>query len=154
MLKGRPLWHTDFLPAMFIATGLIGSVGLLLVLDRFSGTRAAELSTMPASASVPPSRPASRQLLGVLLFACILAGITAALWFAVGLTQRDPSVAEALRSVQDNPDWRAMTFREVATGGILFWVFWCCCCARKCAGWRGYSAFWRCTPHGCSAGLS
>lgn len=120
VLKGRPLWHTDFLPMMFVATGLIGSVGMLLVLDRFTGTRAAELAEMPQTPGVASSRAVSRQLLGVLLVACILAGVTAALWFAVGLTQHNPSVAAALESVRDNPDWRAMTFRAVATGGILF----------------------------------
>jgi tetrathionate reductase subunit C len=120
VLKGRPLWHTDFLPVIFVATGLIGSVGMLLVLDRFSGMRAAELATAPQTPVVSPSRAVSRQLLGVLRVACILAGITAALWFAVGLTQADPSVAAALDSVKGNPDWRAMTFRAVATGGVLF----------------------------------
>ncbi|TDL81092.1 tetrathionate reductase [Palleronia sediminis] len=118
VIKGRPLWHTDFLPVMFVATGLIGSTGLLLVLDRFTGTRAAELRAMGRAAS--RSRATSRQLLMVLLIACVLAGITAALWFAVGLGNRDPSVAAALDSVQDNPDWRAMTFRAIATGGLLF----------------------------------
>lgn len=119
VIKGRPLWNTDFLPVMFVVTGLIGSVGLLLILDRFSGTRAAELREIKARSS-HVRHGASRQLLGVLLIACVLAGVTAALWFAVGLSQSDPSVAAALSSVQDNPDWRAMTFRAVATGGILF----------------------------------
>ncbi len=120
VIKGRPLWNTQFLPVMFVATGLIGSVGLLLVLDRFTGTRAAELRTVEATPANPRNRATSRQLLGVLLVACILAGLTAAGWFAVGLSQSDASVAAALQSVQENPDWRAMTFRAVASGVVLF----------------------------------
>lgn len=117
IVKGRPLWHTNFLPVMFVATGLIGSVGLMLILDRFSGLRAAELGAMPVG---PRDRTVSRELLGVLLIACILAGLTASGWFAVGLSQSDASVTAALNSVRDNPDWRAMTFRAVSTGGVLF----------------------------------
>lgn len=120
VLKGRPLWHTDFLPVMFVVTGLIGAAGLMLVLDRFTGTRSADLRADPALADIPRDRPFSRQMLNVLLIACLLAGVTAAAWFGVGLTQRDPSVAAALDSVQTNPDWRWTTFRAVAAGGVLF----------------------------------
>lgn len=117
IVKGRPLWHTGFLPVMFMATGLIGSIGMLLILDRFSGLRAADLDQMGAG---PRDRPVSRQLIGVLLLACILAVLTAAGWFAEGLTGLNASVAAALDSVRNNADWREMTFRAVILSGILF----------------------------------
>ena len=105
ILKGRPLWHTEFLPMMFLATGLIGASGLVMILNRFAWKRDGAVSL---------------QMSSVLLGACILAGLTAAGWFAVGLSEHDASVATALESVRNNSDWRWMTFRAIATGGLLF----------------------------------
>lgn len=38
-VHARPLWHTPFLPVQLVATAFVGSVGLLLIFNRFVGRR-------------------------------------------------------------------------------------------------------------------
>ncbi|MET4735609.1 tetrathionate reductase subunit C [Thalassospira sp. MBR-102] len=105
VLKGRPLWHTEYLPAMFLFTGVIGAAGLVLVLNRFSGLCDSVVRA---------------QMLIVILAAAVLAGLAAGGWFAQGLTLNEGSVAAALDSVRNNAEWRAIALWGAAAGVILF----------------------------------
>lgn len=105
ILKGRPLWHTEYLPAMFLLTGVIGAAGLVLVLNRFSGLR---------------YLTGGNQMLAVILGAIVLAGLAAAGWFAQGLMSNGGSVAAALDSVRQSAEWRAIAFWGAGAGILLF----------------------------------
>ncbi|WP_206455478.1 NrfD/PsrC family molybdoenzyme membrane anchor subunit [Aurantimonas marina] len=105
VLKGRPLWHTEYLPAMFLLTGVIGAAGLVLVLNRFSGLR---------------YLTGGNQMLAVILGAIVLAGLAAAGWFAQGLMSNEGSVAAALDSVRQSAEWRAIAFWGAGAGILLF----------------------------------
>ncbi|TCD13521.1 tetrathionate reductase [Oricola cellulosilytica] len=105
ILKARPLWHTEYLPAIFLLTGVIGAAGLAVVINRFSGMR----------------HPlAGDQMLTIILVATVLAGLVAAGWLAQGLAINDGSVAAALESVRDNAGWRRAAYWGVAAGILLF----------------------------------
>lgn len=105
VLKGRPLWHTEYLPAMFLLTGVIGAAGLVLVLNRFSGLR---------------YLTGGNQMLAVILGTTVLAGLAAAGWFAQGLMSNDGSVAAALDSVRQSSEWRGVAFWGAGAGILLF----------------------------------
>lgn len=105
ILKARPLWHTEYLPAMFLLTGVIGAAGLAVVMNRVSGIR---------------HPVAGDQFLSVILFSLVLAGLVAGGWLAQGLSINEGSVAAALDSVRDNPDWRRLAYGGVVAGVLLF----------------------------------
>lgn len=105
VLKGRPLWHTEYLPAMFLLTGVIGAAGLTVVINRFSGLR---------------HPVAGDQMLSVILVATVLAGLVAAGWLAQGLALNEGSVAAALESVRGSAEWRMVAYWGVGAGVLLF----------------------------------
>ncbi|MEQ6888985.1 NrfD/PsrC family molybdoenzyme membrane anchor subunit [Halomonas sp. CS7] len=105
IVKARPLWHTVWLPPMFVATGFIAAAGLLLVLNRASGLRDASVVG---------------QLLWVMLVACLAAGLVAGSWFLDGINAHVGSVAAALESVRGSPEWRRTAQWGALTGVLLF----------------------------------
>ncbi|WP_108445587.1 NrfD/PsrC family molybdoenzyme membrane anchor subunit [Halomonas denitrificans] len=105
IVKARPLWHTVWLPPMFVATGFIAAAGLLLVLNRASGLRDASVVG---------------QLLKVMLVACLAAGLIAGSWFLDGINAHVGSVAAALESVRGSPEWRRTAQWGALTGALLF----------------------------------
>ena len=105
IVKARPLWHTVWLPPMFVATGFIAAAGLLLVLNRASGLRDASVVG---------------QLLTVMLVACLAAGLIAGSWFLDGINAHVGSVAAALESVRGSPEWRRTAQWGALTGALLF----------------------------------
>jgi len=105
ILKARPLWHTEYLPAMFLLTGVIGAAGLAIVVNRFSGMR---------------HPVAGDQMLTVILISLVLAGLVAGGWLAQGLAINEGSVSAALDTVRDNPDWRRFAYWGMIAGIVLF----------------------------------
>lgn len=105
IVKARPLWHTVWLPPMFVATGFIAAAGLLLVLNRASGLRDAAVVG---------------QLLKVMLVACLAAGLVAGSWFLDGINAHVGSVAAALESVRGSPEWRRTALWGALAGVALF----------------------------------
>ena len=105
VVKARPLWNTVWLPPMLIATGFITAAGLILLLNRISGMR--DLSS-------------TRQMLKVMLVACIMAGLIAGSWFLDGINANVGSVAAALESVRHSPAWRSTALWSSLTGVALF----------------------------------
>lgn len=106
IVKGRPLWHTAWLPPMFVATGTIGVCGLILFLNRLSGMRNADTN---------------RQMLGIMAGTCVVAGFIALTWFLDGANAVSGSVAAALDSVDQSSAWRT-TAIEGGTAGVLLAV--------------------------------
>ncbi|TLF53127.1 tetrathionate reductase [Halomonas urmiana] len=105
IVKARPLWHTVWLPPMFVATGAIAASGLILVLNRVSGL---------CDASVVG------QILRVMLGACLAAGLVAGSWFLDGINAHVGSVAAAMESVRDSAEWRSTAIWGGLTGLVLF----------------------------------
>ena len=105
IVKARPLWHTVWLPPMFVATGVISAAGLILVLNRASGLRDAAVIG---------------QMLRVMLGACLAAGLVAGSWFLDGINAHVGSVAAALESVRGSAEWRSTALWGGLTGVALF----------------------------------
>ncbi|RTR06958.1 NrfD/PsrC family molybdoenzyme membrane anchor subunit [Halomonas nitroreducens] len=105
IVKARPLWHTVWLPPMFVATGFIAAAGLILVLNRLAGER---------------STAVNRQMLKVMLGACLVAGLVAGSWLLDGINANAGSVAAALASVRDSAEWRSTALWGGLTGVVLF----------------------------------
>lgn len=103
ILKSRPLWHTPFLPVMFVLTGFVGAAGLILVLNRVS-LRDADCT--------------GRMLRAVVIF-CAAAGVVASLWLVLGLMGKSHAAAVALDSVRSDPEWRGTTLRAFVAGAVL-----------------------------------
>jgi tetrathionate reductase subunit C len=105
IVKARPLWHTVWLPPMFVATGFIDAAGLLMILNRVSGLRDVIVTG---------------QMLKVMLGACLVAGLVAGSWFLDGINANVGSVAAAMESVRGSPEWRSTALWGGLTGVALF----------------------------------
>jgi tetrathionate reductase subunit C len=90
VVKARPLWNTPILPLQFIATGFVGALGVILVLNRSLGV------------DKGVERSAHRGLVQALVVVAVLG----ALWMVLGLTGASDTHARALASVAGFPVWR------------------------------------------------
>ncbi|WP_051530268.1 NrfD/PsrC family molybdoenzyme membrane anchor subunit [Halomonas halodenitrificans] len=123
IVKGRPLWNTNWLPPMFVATGVIGACGLVLVLNRISTLRSADTN---------------RQMLAVLVGACVVTGFIALTWFLDGINAVSGSVAAALDSVSQSAAWRGTAIEGGIAGillAVLAFVMRRSAARRKTMGW-------------------
>ncbi len=109
VVKGRPLWHTPWLPPMFVTTGMLGACGLILVLNRFSGMQRSVVN---------------KQMLTVIMAFCVLCAIIALTWYTDGINQINPSVTVALKAVQNNSIWRETAFWGLTAGGLTMLTAW------------------------------
>ncbi|SHE45061.1 tetrathionate reductase subunit C [Modicisalibacter ilicicola DSM 19980] len=121
ILRARPLWNTYWLPWMFVATGVIGACGLVLLLNRISRAR---------------NGATNRQMLTVLVMACLAAGLIALTWFLDGVNAETGSVAMALDSIRHNPEWRATALWGSFAGTLLLATAFF---LRKRPGWRAWA---------------
>lgn len=108
IIKARPLWHTNWLPVMFVTTGMVAAAGLVLVLNRFM------------SPQREGRKDINRQGLKVIVVAMLASALVATAWFVSGISGHSESVAAALESVQANSDWRLSAIWALAAGIILF----------------------------------
>lgn len=104
IVKARPLWHTHWLPVMFVLTGLVAAAGLVILVNRLMTGNDEEVNG---------------QSLKVIFGSMVLAGLVAALWLAEGITGFSPSVEAAFASLQGNPEWRAVTVYGLLVGVAL-----------------------------------
>lgn len=104
VVKGRPLWNSNWLIPMFVTTGFLGASGLVLVLNRISGIKEAETNTY---------------MLTTLCVAGVLSGLIALTWYLDGASGLQGSVAAALDSIRGNPTWRSMASWGLAAGITL-----------------------------------
>lgn len=123
ILKGRPLWHTNWLPPMFVATGLIGACGMVLVLNRITALR---------------NPDTNRQMMAIMVVACVASGLIALTWFLDGVNAVSGSVAAALESINESPAWRSTAIEGGIAGvllAVLAFVMRRSAARRKTMGW-------------------
>ncbi|WP_138468833.1 NrfD/PsrC family molybdoenzyme membrane anchor subunit [Poseidonocella sp. HB161398] len=98
VVRARPLWNTPLLPLQFAATGAVGALGLMLVLERVlcrDGGLEAQLNRR-------------------LALALAIVGALGTLWLAAGLSGLSPRHAEALASVAGFPVWQRIALWAAA----------------------------------------
>lgn len=91
VVKARPLWHTPLLPPQLLATGFVGALGGLLLLNRLVGE--ADLRV----------EAACNRLLAAALAVVMLLGLV---WFILGTGGLDAVHREAWRSVAGLRAWQ------------------------------------------------
>lgn len=104
ILKSRPLWHTNWLPVMFVLTGLVAAAGLVILINRLMAGNDEDINA---------------QSLKVIFVSMALAAIVAALWVSEGITGFSDSVQAAFLSLQGNPEWRMVAIYGLAVGIVL-----------------------------------
>lgn len=109
VVKGRPLWNTNWLIPMFATTGMLGACGLVLVLNRMSGIN---------------KSATNKQVLSILILSCLASGLIALTWYLDGANALSGSVAAAIDSVRGNPTWRTMTTWGLTAGITLMALAW------------------------------
>ncbi len=109
VVKGRPLWNTNWLIPMFATTGMLGACGLVLVLNRISGIN---------------KSATNKQVLSILILSCLASGLIALTWYLDGANALSGSVAAAIDSVRGNPTWRTMTIWGLTAGITLMALAW------------------------------
>src|SRR5690554_858661 len=105
IVKARPLWNTNWLPPMFVATGFIAATGLMLLLNRVTQMKNATVNS---------------QMLKVMLIATLAAAAIAAAWVLNGINDPQGSVAAAIESIRFSDSWRATALWGSITAVVLF----------------------------------
>lgn len=109
VVKARPLWHTPFLPLMFLFTGLVGATSLTLILNRLIGDA---------------DRLVERQLNRFLLFALALLMVNGGLWLVSGMTGLSDPAQRALAAMSGNTDWMVTAAWAGLSAIVPFLVAW------------------------------
>ena len=109
VVKGRPLWNTNWLIPMFATTGMLGACGLVMLLNRISGIK---------------KSATNQQMLSILILSCLASGLIALTWYLDGANALSGSVAAAIDSVRGNPTWRTMTTWGLTAGITLMALAW------------------------------
>ena len=104
VVRARPLWNTPFLPLQFAATGVVGALGVMLVLERLLNRDAGLEATI------------NRRL----AIALATVGALGVAWFAVALSGISPVHSEALASVAGFSVWKQIALWGAASIAIPF----------------------------------
>lgn len=99
VIKARPLWNTPMLPLQFLATAMVGALGLLLVFNRTIGGR-----DMTVEAGL------NRLLAKTLLAVLALGGM----WLLLGVSGLSSGHARALAEVSGSASWALTALWAVA----------------------------------------
>ncbi len=92
VIRARPLWNTPLLPFQFVATGFVGALGVMLVLNRsLAGDRPLEMTM--------------NRLLAVALATVAALGLV---WLALALSGVSPRHSAALASVAGFTMWQVI----------------------------------------------
>ncbi|HCA26860.1 MAG TPA: tetrathionate reductase [Betaproteobacteria bacterium] len=109
VVKARPLWHTPFLPWMYLFTGLVGATGVCLLLNRVIGGN---------------DRGVERGLNRFLLIALGLLMVNGVLWLASGLSGVSAPAHRALLSMSGNVQWLTVAVWAGLSAIVLFVIAW------------------------------
>lgn len=104
VIRSRPLWNTPFIPLQFAATGFVGALGVMLVLERVlcrDGALEAGLNRR-------------------LAVALAVVGLLGLAWLGVALSGLFPRHAEALASVAGFPVWHELALWGGAAIAVPF----------------------------------
>lgn len=102
IVRARPLWNTPFLPLQFAATGFVGALGVMLVLERVLGHEAR----------------LEAQLNRYLAIALAAVAVLGAAWLGLALSGLSPRHAEALASVAGFPVWHRIALWGAASVAV------------------------------------
>ncbi|KEO50819.1 NrfD/PsrC family molybdoenzyme membrane anchor subunit [Thioclava pacifica] len=90
IVRARPLWNTPLLPLQFAATGFVGALGMMLMLERV----------------LDHSKTLEVRLNRQLVFALAVVGGLGAIWFTLARSGLSSAHTEALTSVAGFTVWR------------------------------------------------
>ena len=91
VVRARPLWHTPFLPAQFVATAAVGALGLALLFNRYLGA---------------PDRRLELALNRALALSLALVLALGGGWLYVSLSGLSPVHSAAFNQVAGAPAWQ------------------------------------------------
>jgi len=98
VVRARPLWNTPFLPLQFLATGFVGSLGVMLVLNR----------------ALLNDKALERRINRDLALTLAVVATLGAAWFLVAMSGISPRHSAALASVAGFTAWQ-----QIALWGAL-----------------------------------
>ncbi|MEX1660378.1 NrfD/PsrC family molybdoenzyme membrane anchor subunit [Thioclava sp. 15-R06ZXC-3] len=98
VVRARPLWNSPLLPLQFAATGFVGALGVMLVLERVLNRDGALEETLNRD----------------LVFALAVVGGLGIIWFTIARSGLSPAHSQALASVAGFPIWK-----QIAVWGAL-----------------------------------
>ncbi|TCS61207.1 NrfD/PsrC family molybdoenzyme membrane anchor subunit [Varunaivibrio sulfuroxidans] len=107
VVRARPLWNTPLLPLQFIATGFVGALGLILLLNRTVGDSDMVVETK------------TNRMLAIFLAIAMIIGFV---WFALGIFGISSVIATALSSVSGSAAWRETVVWAIAATAIPFLI--------------------------------
>lgn len=110
VIRARPLWNTIFLPINFALTGMLGTLGAVLLVARW----------LPAGLQDVPLA-LLRRLAQLTLWGLVLAALA---WLLLGAAGNSPSFNEALGLFQQFGAWRLALAGALAGGLILAAMIW------------------------------
>lgn len=105
VIRSRPLWDTVFLPINFALTGLLGTLGAVLLLARW----------LPAGPGEFPLALLRRLALAVV----IALMLTAVVWLIQGAASESPSFTAMLKLYQEFGAWQAAVLGSILGGLFL-----------------------------------
>ncbi|KFE34942.1 NrfD/PsrC family molybdoenzyme membrane anchor subunit [Thioclava atlantica] len=94
VVRARPLWNTPFLPLQFAATGFVGALGVMLVLER----------------SLIRNVALEARLNRLLAVALAVVGALGIAWYGVAISGISPRHTQALASVAGFPVWHRIVY--------------------------------------------
>lgn len=105
IIRARPLWHTHWLPVMFVLTGVVAAAGLVILVNRVLAGNNSEVN---------------RQSLKLIVITMVLSALVAGLWVSEGITGFSESVEAAFLSLERSVEWRMVAIYGLAVGVLLF----------------------------------
>lgn len=105
VIRSRPLWDTIFLPINFALTGLLGTLGAVLLVARW----------LPAGPREFPLALLRRLALAVV----IALMLTAVVWLIQGAASQSPSFTAMLKLYQEFGAWQAAVLGSILGGLVL-----------------------------------
>ena len=110
VVRARPLWATAFLPINLALTGMLGTLGAVLLVARW----------LPASLGAAPLALVRR----VAQWVSLALVVTAVAWALLGAMGQSPSFSEAISLFNDFGAWKLALLGSVAGGLVLLALIW------------------------------
>ena len=110
VVRARPLWATAFLPINLALTGMLGTLGAVLLVARW----------LPASLGAAPLALVRR----VAQWVSLALVVTAVAWALLGAMGQSPSFSEAISLFNDFGAWKLALLGSVADGLVLLALIW------------------------------
>ncbi|MDO5691777.1 MAG: polysulfide reductase NrfD [Pseudomonadota bacterium] len=110
VVRARPLWATPFLPINLALTGMLGTLGAVLLVARW----------LPASLGAAPLLLVRR----IAQWVSLALVVTALVWALLGALGQSPSFSEAISLFNDFGAWKLALVGSVIGGLVLLALIW------------------------------